>query len=200
MCAAKVVTVWDAKNGHRKQSFIPRLAGEELSEIVGCCLDGRKRKLIIGDNSGQLSVLSANAGTFMKLLDPHSRKISALSYCEADKCAISASSDGVVQITNESSDVGYHLPLGGGPPQPVLLRTIVIGSNPVSSANSRTPRMFSRQSISQPLFQPSVDPIETASKADLKQCVTSYHQNLIATLTMQEAPGMLRSRCSTGPR
>jgi hypothetical protein len=56
------VMIWDALIGS-KTTTATNICGHEIS---ACCLDDKKRKIVIGDVSGAISVYNASSGGMMK--------------------------------------------------------------------------------------------------------------------------------------
>jgi WD40 repeat protein len=106
--SARIVRIWDAKTGLLTQTY-PNITEETITAM---CLDGRERRIIIGDESGTIGIYNILNGTLIKKLQDHSADICALDYCASTRCILAASWAGRVTI---------HLDL---PDKTMLLRRI----------------------------------------------------------------------------
>lgn len=100
------VTIWDAINGRvlRAYDAAHLCEGAEVSTL---CLDGRKRKIIVGDSVGRVRVCNFQNMAVMKEVDPHERVVSAVQYSAEDNCVISTSWDCSMNITDENEKDGF---------------------------------------------------------------------------------------------
>lgn len=100
------VIVWDALIGSRLYSH-PNICGEEIS---ACCLDDRKRKVVIGDVKGNIGVYNCSNGALMKTVqntNPHT--VVSLEYYDEGKRFIAGYSNGLMCIYDENVLEDCHL-------------------------------------------------------------------------------------------
>jgi WD40 repeat protein len=71
------------------------------SAISAVCLDGGKKKIVIGDTDGNIQVINYSNGAVLRRLDPHKSVVSQLIYCNDSKSIISASWDTMINIHDE---------------------------------------------------------------------------------------------------
>ena len=63
------------------RAFESHIILEGDAAITCVTLDGRQRKLVVGDSNGGVNVLNFANGAVMKQLDPHESVVSSLTYC-----------------------------------------------------------------------------------------------------------------------
>jgi WD40 repeat protein len=194
--SAKLVTVWDAVTGARQQSYSPQLTlgkGAAVGEMTVGMLDERQRKLFIGNSSGLVALVGQQDGKVEKMLDPHPNtatpdasggepqkgghpKVVSMMYCDADRLSISASTNAIIHICDETGHEGYHLPAAGAGHQPIskIIRSICI------HASEKKRRTFDAS------FDAEDEMSGLTSQPELTSCGFSYHLNLLATVTALE--------------
>jgi WD40 repeat protein len=106
-------TVWNAGDGSQDRYYDNTLlfGGEAAgagAELSSCSLDGRRRKLITGDNAGRIRVHNYLNGAMMKELDPHKGEVTALVYCEEEGLVVSTSWDATIHVSDELDQEGYY--------------------------------------------------------------------------------------------
>jgi WD40 repeat protein len=87
--------VWDCVTGNVKRHYRNITA----HPVTALCLDDRKRKVILGDEKGNIGVFNYANGALMKKFHPHNGEVSHLIYCDATKAVISVSGSGDRFIT-----------------------------------------------------------------------------------------------------
>jgi len=93
------VIIWDALVGS-KTSVHKNICGDEIS---ACCLDDRKRKILIGDISGKIGVYNHNSGALMKTVHHSAQSVVvALQYYDATKRFIAGHANGFMRIFDEN--------------------------------------------------------------------------------------------------
>lgn len=98
--SVRTVRVWDATSGLLRKTY----GNVTDATITAMCLDGRERRLIIGDEAGVIGIYNILNGTLIQKLESHSADICALGYCSSSKCILSASWAGRVSIHLDSGD------------------------------------------------------------------------------------------------
>lgn len=93
------VTIWDTILGSRK-NVLANICG---NEITACCLDDRKRKIIIGDVTGAIGVYNPGSGVLMKQcpLD-HPYMVVALRYVDEPRHFFAGYQNGMIRLYDES--------------------------------------------------------------------------------------------------
>lgn len=94
------IIIWDMLLGSKLLTH-NNICGEEIS---ACCLDDRKRKIIIGDILGQIKVYNPLNGSYMKSC-PHDIKsvVLCLSYINDCHRFIAGFSNGIIRLHDESN-------------------------------------------------------------------------------------------------
>lgn len=89
------VTVWDIILGSKSTSH-DNICGED---ITACCMDGRKRKLLIGDSAGHLRVYNPMNGAVLKACqdDDSYQAVQSVAYVNDAKRFIAGYSDGYIR-------------------------------------------------------------------------------------------------------
>ncbi len=95
--AGTSVKLWDAESG-RLLRIYREVSGEEITAL---CFDGRKRKFIVGDHAGAVTVFNLANGARMRDLPAHDSEVVALHSTE-EQLIISCSWDGVIKVVDES--------------------------------------------------------------------------------------------------
>jgi WD40 repeat protein len=73
-------------------------------EISACCLDDRKRKIIVGDVKGRIGVYNCNNGAKMKNVQDHVHSaVISLQYINSQRRFIAGYSNGLMRIYDENS-------------------------------------------------------------------------------------------------
>ncbi|KAF0701290.1 Aste57867_8219 [Aphanomyces stellatus] len=119
------LVLWDFVTGDETKMYELHVVynGRPVQAITAVCLDDRERKLIVGDDIGQILVVNLVNGNLMKELDPHAQAITSLSYAAKSKCVISTAMDSSIHICDENNAHGYYVPIAGAPLS-VLLRSL----------------------------------------------------------------------------
>ncbi|ETV77296.1 hypothetical protein H257_08744 [Aphanomyces astaci] len=118
--------LWDMASGDMRKTYELHVIynGKPATHsVTAVCLDDRERKLIVGDDAGQVLVVNLVNGNLMKELDPHAQAISSLSYVASSKCVVSTAIDATIHICDENNAHGYYVPFAGAPLS-VLLRSL----------------------------------------------------------------------------
>ena len=127
------VCIWDGRTGRLKSHHTAsRLCGRANAEITSCCVDDRGRKLVVGDDHGQVSVCNYLSGAPAKRLDPHPAQVTWLQYDGSLKCVTSGSLGGSIHVADEAPIDGFRAPdtLSGAPGRSVVLRDLAFGGEP----------------------------------------------------------------------
>ena len=98
-CVGRDLIIWNALNGKMERNYLDLMP----SYITAACLDGRKRRVFLGDHSGNISAFAFTNGAFMYSLRPHDSEISKLVYASEISTLITASWDGTVRYYEESA-------------------------------------------------------------------------------------------------
>ncbi|KAF0738509.1 hypothetical protein AaE_008861, partial [Aphanomyces astaci] len=118
--------LWDMASGDMRKTYELHVIynGKPATHsVTAVCLDDRERKLIVGDDAGQVLVVNLVNGNLMKELNPHAQAISSLSYVASSKCVVSTAIDATIHICDENNAHGYYVPFAGAPLS-VLLRSL----------------------------------------------------------------------------
>ncbi|RYH05017.1 hypothetical protein EON65_45870, partial [archaeon] len=100
------VIVWDALIGSKTFTHTD-ICNEEIS---ACCLDDRKRKIIIGDVTGRIGVYNYSSGAFMKSVHhANPSVVIALEYFNETKRFIAGYSNGLICLYDENVLEECHL-------------------------------------------------------------------------------------------
>jgi len=95
----RTVKIWDAILGSVKHSF----KNVTASDISAACLDDRKRKFILGESTGTVSVFNYQNGAVMKEFSPQgSSPVVDLAYSAASKSVLVAYMNGLVRVFDEN--------------------------------------------------------------------------------------------------
>ncbi|OQR84521.1 hypothetical protein ACHHYP_13268 [Achlya hypogyna] len=123
--------LWDVVTGQATKVYGLDVIYNErpVRGITAVCLDDRERKLIVGDDAGQILVVNMVNGNLMKELDPHASAITSVSYAARAKCVVSTAMDSTIHICDENNAHGYYVPYAGAPLS-VLLRSIHLDPPP----------------------------------------------------------------------
>jgi len=97
------VKLWDAQSGRLLRIY----RDITDSEITALCLDDRKRKFIVGDHRGNVSVFNVSNGAKMKDLSSHNGEI--VSIHSYSQIIISCSWDGKIKISDEADPEAVHI-------------------------------------------------------------------------------------------
>jgi WD40 repeat protein len=95
--AGTSVKLWDAESG-RLLRIYRDVSGEEITAL---CFDRRKRKFIVGDHAGAVTVFNLANGARMRDLPAHDSEVVALHSTE-EQLIISCSWDGIIKVVDES--------------------------------------------------------------------------------------------------
>ncbi|KDO30604.1 hypothetical protein SPRG_04503 [Saprolegnia parasitica CBS 223.65] len=123
--------LWDVGTGNATKVYSLQVIYNErpVRGITAVCMDDRERKLIVGDDAGQILVVNMVNGNLMKELDPHTLAITSVSYAAKAKCVVSTAMDSTIHICDENNAHGYYVPYAGAPLS-VLLRSIHLQAPP----------------------------------------------------------------------
>jgi hypothetical protein len=100
------VKIWNALNGRLSRIY----RGLSDSEVTAACLDGRQRKLIIGDQAGKIRVFNYQTGSYMKSLQAHDGEVSYLGYCHDDRTVVSVGKiDRCIKLHDERPIEDQHV-------------------------------------------------------------------------------------------
>ncbi|EQC30348.1 hypothetical protein SDRG_11925 [Saprolegnia diclina VS20] len=123
--------LWDVGTGKATKVYNLQVIYNErpVRGITAVCMDDRERKLIVGDDAGQILVVNMVNGNLMKELDPHALAITSISYAAKAKCVVSTAMDSSIHICDENNAHGYYVPYAGAPLS-VLLRSIHLEAPP----------------------------------------------------------------------
>lgn len=91
------VSLWDADTGRQEEIF----PDSAPSDISCACFDDRKRKLFLGRVDGVVQALNLQNGATMKVGEVHRGSVTAVLYNDADRCIISAASDGSLAVYDD---------------------------------------------------------------------------------------------------
>ena len=95
----RTAKVWDAILGSIKRLF----RNVTSSDISAACLDDRKRKFILGEVSGCVTVFNYRNGARMKcFLEQGTSPVVNLVYCAATKSVLAAYTDGIIRVYDEN--------------------------------------------------------------------------------------------------
>lgn len=120
------VALWDVRTGER----VPVLSIPESDkrDITTACLDDRERKLVIGNEYGELFIYNLMNGALIKELDPHPTHAPVTSShfcaCNKDRLVVTTSWGGAIHISDEADRVGYT-----ASKHSVKLRSIFLGES-----------------------------------------------------------------------
>jgi len=94
------VSIWDVILGSRTICH-ENICGED---ITACCMDGRKRKLFLGDSSGHLRVYNPVNGALLKAChdDEAYQVVQNIAYVNDTKRFIAGYSDGYIRVFDDS--------------------------------------------------------------------------------------------------
>ena len=111
--------MWNVHDGRLTQEFTMLMP----TSITSMILDGRQRKFILGDSTGNLRCFNCLNGAHMRniLLQPHAKAVSALAYSSIDRLLITSGWDRSVNVYQDTP------PLDGENPYSLsrtLLRSI----------------------------------------------------------------------------
>ena len=70
-----------------------------VQDITSACLDDRQRKIIVGTQSGSIEVFNCVNGAYMKPGTSHASEITALKYCNEDRCVLSVGWDSMIMVS-----------------------------------------------------------------------------------------------------
>jgi len=75
----KRILFWDIATGKETKMYELQViySSREPHSVTSVCLDDRGRKLIVGDDVGQVLVVNLVNGNLMKELDPHTHAVSS---------------------------------------------------------------------------------------------------------------------------
>lgn len=94
--AGSDISVWNARTGEQMSTY------NTESEITGCCLDDRERKIIIGRSDGKIEVLNTTNGIVMKEKPTGTKDLIGCHYCAVDRMIVTISMDGVITVYDEN--------------------------------------------------------------------------------------------------
>ena len=113
--------MWNADTGKLEHTYEDMMP----NSVTACCLDDRRRKLILGDSSGLVRVFNCTNAAPMKDMERHDTEITALAYCSqledehhvrnmphsVRRYMLSAAKDGQMFVQNENDQSkGVKLP------------------------------------------------------------------------------------------
>jgi WD40 repeat protein len=104
------IKVWDERTGVLQHTYKNLVTPG--AEITAMCLDDSKKKIVLGDSNGVVTIIKYLGGTFMKRsTGGGNREITSLSFVEGGtKQIISTSWDGFIRLYDETVDEG--IPVG----------------------------------------------------------------------------------------
>ena len=97
--AESKIKLWNARSG----KLIAEMVDFAPSEVTACCLDERKKKVLIGTAGGDVLVLNYMNAILLKAGEKHRGQVSGLVYSRKDKCAISCGWDSKIHVHDETS-------------------------------------------------------------------------------------------------
>ena len=100
-------------------------------EITSCTTDSTGRKLIVGDETGQIMILNYMSGSIIKYLDPHQGGVTFLDYSAKEKCVVSTGMDGIMHVADDIDSDGFILQKPGNNQagRSVVIRSLEINTN-----------------------------------------------------------------------
>ncbi|ETV94161.1 hypothetical protein H310_12161 [Aphanomyces invadans] len=169
--------LWDLATGDVRKTYELHVIyhGRPAHSITAVCLDDRERKLIVGDDVGQVLVVNVVNGNLMKELDPHAQAISSLAYVARAKCVVSTAVDSTIHICDENNAHGYYVPFAGAPLS-VLLRSLCL--SPTAAAPLRHHPRRDTIAIAAPITNATSTP-----DMDIVTSVSSDALRLVATVS-----------------
>ncbi|CAK4138930.1 unnamed protein product [Aphanomyces euteiches] len=91
------IQIWDAIDGRLIQSF----RDVSRTDITQVEFDALERKVIVGNQGGELLVYNAANGSLVKSFDRHLSQVSCLHYCREDECLLTASWDKSLRVYDD---------------------------------------------------------------------------------------------------
>ena len=144
---ANRVCIWDAFNGalirvhESSRIYGPSGTSATKVDITSVTIDGTGRRLLVGDETGQVRVVNCMDGKTLKLIDPHGTSVTFLGYAPIEKCVVSTGADGTLHMADDVDIDGYQVAKNGRQARSVLMRTIVVDTTKNTIGDHHTAKL-----------------------------------------------------------